>query len=193
MHTRSPAKLFEAGIAEYFQQFGHRRAREVPHQSWLLMTMAKLIDPQLVIAELTLPRQDLSPFGEISVTKGAINFDFAVSRSEIDLRTWKSRTPGWGSGTPTSPRTLETLKEVDVLAEFKITESSYTSGRSLTTDLEKLRSAIGFMDYHGCDSFPDCFLIVLDRDRVLDIESAVSRVAPRWPVCAPFPKVIVGP
>ncbi|MEK6236687.1 MAG: hypothetical protein N2C14_18420, partial [Planctomycetales bacterium] len=123
----------------------------------------------------------------------ALAFDFAVTRSEIDLRTWKTRTPGWKTGEPTVPQTLETLRNVAVLAEFKIAESSSTNTAALVTDLEKLRAAVGFMEHHGCQCFPACFLVVLDTNRVLDTQKAINSVVPNWPKCSSFPKVLIGP
>lgn len=187
------ASLFESGVSRYFQEFGHRQAREIPHQAWLLISVSNVIDPQLLVAELTLPRMDLLPFADIGASKGAVNFDFAVSRSQIDLRTWRTRTPDWKSGASTHAQTLETLREVVVLAEFKVAESSYAKPHTLARDLEKLRGVIGFMHHHGCSYFPSCYLIVLDQDRTLDTQKAIKSVAPNWPSFTPFPKVLVGP
>ena len=191
MSIDNSAAVFESGVAQYFKEFSHRLARETTHQAWLLTSVSKLIDPQLVVAELNVPNRDLSPFAEIEPSRGAISFDFAITRSEIDLRTWKARTPGWNAGETTAPQTLETLREVAVLAEFKIAESSSTKTSALVTDLEKLRGAIGFMAHHGCATFPSCFLLVLDPHRVLDTRKAIEAVAPNWPACTSFPKVLV--
>lgn len=191
-HSDFPAE-FESGVAKYFEQFSHRRAREVVHQSWLLGTIARLVDPQLVVGELIFPNRDLSPFAEVKLTDGAIRFDFAITDTEIDLRHWKLRTPGWNRGMSTTPQTLNTLKEVAVLAEFKIADSSSTSTSKLITDLEKIKGAVSLMAHHGCTTFPACFLVVLDRGRELDVEKAIKTVMPTWPVCTPFPKVLVGP
>jgi hypothetical protein len=93
------AALFESGVADCFKAFGHRRARERPHRAWLLNCASRRIDPQLVVAELTVPNRDLSRFAAIRGSlEGGVNFDFAVTRSEIDLRAWKTRTPGWKTG-----------------------------------------------------------------------------------------------
>lgn len=191
-HSDFPT-AFESGVANYFEQFGHRQAREVVHQSWLLSSVARHIDPQLVVGELMFPNRDLTPFAQLELTDGAIRFDFAITNTEIDLRHWKVRTPGSTRGVATTPQTLETLKEAAVLAEFKIASSSSTSTRKLITDLEKLKSAIGFMAHHGCTNFPACFLILLDPDRVLNVDRAIEAVKPTWPACTPFPKVLVGP
>jgi len=125
------AAAFEAGVTQYFADFGHRIAREIAHQAWLLISVSKFLNPQLVVAELDVPNRDLSPFGDITLSRGALGFDFAITRSEIDLRTWKTRTPGWNSGVSTTPQTLERLREVDVLAEFKIAESTSTTSTAL--------------------------------------------------------------
>ena len=101
--------LFEAGVADYFCHFGHRQARESPHQAWLLMSVAKHVSPNLIVAELQVANQDLRPFGKLRDTNGAVNFDFAITRSEVDLRTWKSQTTGWNRDTSTAPKTLSTL------------------------------------------------------------------------------------
>jgi hypothetical protein len=193
MSSDNTASAFESGVAQYFKEFSHRRARETAHQAWLYTSVAKLIDPQLVVAELNVPNRDLSPFANIEPSRGAIGFDFAVTRSEIDLRTWKTRTPGWDEGVPTYPQTLETLQEVEILAEFKIADSTSTSTSTLVTDLEKLRGAIGFLAHHGCKSIPSCYLLILDPRRVLHVEKAIDTVALNWPACTPFPKVLVGP
>ena len=193
MNIDNSAAQFEFGVAQYFKDFSHRLARETTHQSWLLTSVSKLIDPQLVVAELNVPNKDLSPFAKIDPSSGAIAFDFAITRSEIDLRTWKARTPGWKAGETTAPQTLETLREVAVLAEFKIAESSSTNTSALITDLEKLRGAVEFMAHHNCETFPSCFLIVLDPHRVLKTRKAIESVAPHWPACTSLPKVLVGP
>jgi len=188
------AALFELGVADYFTAFGHRFARERPHQAWLLNCVSRRIDPQLVVAELTVPNQDLSRFAAIEgSSEGGANFDFAITWSEIDLRTWKTRTPGWKSGESTVPNTLDTLRDVAVLAEFKVSESTSTNVSALRKDLEKLRAAIGFMVHHDCKSLPACFLVVFDSQRVLDTRKAVESVASNWPPCAALPKILVGP
>jgi hypothetical protein len=184
---------FESGVSDYFDRFSHRLAREVVHQSWLLGSAARLIDPQLVVAELMFPNHDLSPFAQLKPSRGAIRFDFAVTNTQIDLRHWKVRTPDWIRGVATAPQTLEALQQAALLAEFKLASSSSTSTSKLITDLEKLKSAIGFMAHHGCTNFPACFLILLDPDRVLKVERAIEAVKPTWPTCTPFPKVLVGP
>jgi hypothetical protein len=185
--------LFESGVAYYFREFGHRRSREVPHQTWLMMSVARFISPQLIVAELQLPNQDLASLGELPASLGALNFDFAVTRSEIDMRTWKSRTPGWNRGVPTLPQTLQTLAEVAVIAEFKIAKSTSTTTESLSRDLKKLRATIRFLDHHGCTSFPSCYYVIHDSDRILDIDSATELVRVGWPEIAPFPKILAGP
>ena len=48
----------ESGIAHYFEEFGHRLARETTHQAWLLISVSKFINPQLVVAELNVPLED---------------------------------------------------------------------------------------------------------------------------------------
>ena len=58
--TKNLPASFEKGVAAYFRDFGHRQAREVPHQAWLLISVAQFISPQLVVAELQLPNQDLA-------------------------------------------------------------------------------------------------------------------------------------
>ncbi len=184
--------LFESGVADYFKEFRHRRSREVPHQSWLMTSVSRFIDPQLVVAELQLPNQDLAAFGGIKPTLGALNFDFAVTRSEIDMRTWKSRTPGWNRGVPTLPQTLQTLGEVAVLAEFKVAQSTSSKTQSLVDDLKKLTSAIRFLEHHGSHSYPATYLIVLDPDRILDINLAIQTASANWPACAPLPRILSG-
>jgi hypothetical protein len=187
------AALFEAGVAYYFREFGHREAREVPHQAWLMISIAQFISPQLIVAELQLPNQDLASLGELPESLGALNFDFAVTRSELDMRTWKSRTPGWNRGVPSLPQTLQTLAEVAVIAEFKIAKSTSTTTNSLIRDLKKLRAAIRFLAHHGCESFPACYFVIHDPYRILDIDSATESTRAGWPVIAPFPKVLAGP
>jgi hypothetical protein len=193
MSSDTPASAFESGVAKYFKEFTHRLARETAHQAWIYTSVANFIDPQLVVAELNVPNQDVSPFANVKPSRGAIGFDFAVTRSEIDLRTWKARTPGWNEGVPTYAQTLETLQEVEVLAEFKIAASTSTNTSALVTDLEKLRGIIGFLAHHGCKSFPSCFLVVFDPRRVLHVQKAIDTVTPHWPSYTPFPKVLVGP
>ncbi len=185
--------LFESGVASYFRDFGHRLAREVPHQAWVMISLAQFISPQLVVAELQLPNQDLAPIGELPESQGALNYDFAVARSEIDMRTWKSRTPGWNRGTPTLPQTLETLAEVAVIAEFKIASSTSTTTDALVFDLKKMRAVIRLMAENGFKSFPACYFVVLDPDATLDIDGAAVAAQIGWPEVAPFPKILVGP
>ena len=193
MSADTTASAFESGVAQFFNEFSHRLARETAHQAWLYASVAKLIDPQLLVAELNVPNQDLNSFANIKPSRGALGFDFSVTQSEIDLRTWKSRTPGWNNGTPTTPQTLETLREVAILAEFKIADSTSTNNSALITDLETLRGAVGFLAHHGCTSFPSCYLIVLDPRRLLHAERALETIVPRWPSGVPIPTVLVGP
>jgi len=193
MAADSTPKAFESGVAQYFIDFNHRLARETAHQAWLYASVAKLIDPQFLVAELNVPNQDISPFANITASRGGSGFDFAVTRSEIDLRTWKSRTPGWNSGIPTTPQTLETLQEVVVLAEFKIAESTSTNNSALIADLEKMRGVAGFLAHHGCTSFPSCYLVVFDPHKRLHPTQALQTIIPSWPSGAPIPSVLVGP
>lgn len=186
----SAPAMFESGVADYFRTFGHRQARERCHQAWLLYSVAKYIPPQLVVAELTLPNQDVSRFGGLAATSGAMNFDFAVTRSEIDLRTWKTRTAGWKTGTATIPKTLETLKEVVVLAELKIAESTSTNHHSLARDIHKLACAVRFLLHHHCTTLPACYFVVLDPRRALDLATAMESTHRSWPKDAPFPKIL---
>lgn len=192
MGVEVPA-LFECGVSDYFRDFGHRLARESPHQAWLLVSVSRLIPAQLLVAELQVPNQDLRPFGELRDSNGAVNFDFAVTRSEIDLRTWKSRTIGWNRGTPTFPTTLETLKQTEVLAEFKLAGSTSTTRRALVHDIRKLSCAIRFLEAQGCNQYPSCFYILLDPDRRLRVDRALELANSEWPDFAPFPKILLGP
>ena len=185
--------LFESGVADYFRDFGHRLAREPVHQAWLLMSVSKYIAPQLLVGELQVPNQDLRPFGKLKDTRGAVNFDFAVTRSEIDLRTWKSQTPGWNRDKPTFEKTLQTLTATDVLAEMKIAGSTSTSNRSLMHDVRKMACAIRFLESQDYTQYPICYMIVHDLDRRLGIDQAMELVASEWPNFAPFPKILLGP
>ena len=185
--------LFESGIDHYFRKFGHRESREVPHQAWLMGSVSQFISPQLVVAELQLPNRDLAPHIDIPVTEGAFNFDFAVTRSEIDMRTWKTRTPGWNNGISSVQQTLETLAEVDVIAEFKIAKSKSTKTDKLIKDINKLRSVLHFLEQHNFKEFPSCYFVVLDPERILDIRGAEESTRACWPDFAPFPKLLVGP
>jgi len=185
--------LFESGVAEYFKDFGHRQARETAHQAWLLISVAKYIQPQFVIAELPLPNHDISPFGDIKATRGGLSFDFAIARSEIDLRTWRARTPGWNTGTSTIPQTLQTLNEIVVLAELKIAKSTSTNDRALLKDLQKLTASILFMKHHNCPVIPACYFVVLDPDRTLNVPRAIEPLKESWPGDTPFPKILLGP
>ena len=186
-------ELFEIGVADYFRKFGHREAREKAHQAWLLISVAKHIDPQLVVAELPLPNPDLNPFGALRPSGGGVSFDFAITRSEIDVRTWKTRTPGWNRGLSTVPQTLETPNEVSVLAELKISKSTSTKVESLNYDLLKLRCAIRFMEHNNCKSYPRCYFVVLDPDRKFDTNAVIESIQADWPSCAPLPKILTGP
>lgn len=185
--------LFERGVDDYFRDFGHRKAREAPHQAWLLISVSKYISSKLVIGELQVPNQDLRPFVELKDTDGAVNFDFGISRSEIDLRTWKSRTPGWKDGVSTVPQTFRTLNEIQVLAELKLAASTSTTRKALIHDIRKMAAAIRFMEHNNCDQIPKCFFVILDPDRKFDIDQLKLDSAPDWPSTAPFPKIIVGP
>lgn len=186
-------RSFEAGVADYFAEFGHRQARETSHQTWLLISVAKYIQPQLVVAELALPNQDIGPFGDLKASRGGLSFDFAISRSEIDLRTWRTRTPGWKHGATTIPQTLQTLNEIVVLAELKIAKSTSTNDRALLKDLQKLTAAILFMKHHRCPKIPACYFVVLDPDRTLNVPRAIEPLRKSWPKDTPFPKILLGP
>jgi len=187
------ASLFESGVSDYFRDFGHRKAREAPHQSWLLMSVAKHVSPKMLIGELQVPNHDLRPFVELKDTDGAVNFDFAISRSEIDLRTWKSQTPGWKQGVSTVANTKRTLDEIMVLAEFKIAQSTSTTRKALIHDIRKMAAAIRFMEHHQCEHFPDCYFLILDPERKIDTARIVSETETEWPSAVPFPKLMVGP
>lgn len=187
------ASLFEKGVKEYFRDFGHRQARESPHQAWLLISVAKHIPAQFIVAELQVPNQDLSEFVRLKNTNGAVNFDFAVSRSEIDLRTWKSQTDGWKNGAKTVPQTRKTLESIEILAEFKIAGSTSTTRSALVHDIRKLAAAIQFMNHNDCTRLPMCYFIVLDPDRRINVETLAKLASKDWPQFAPFPKIIVGP
>ena len=185
--------LFERGVDDYFRDFGHRKAREAPHQAWLLISVSKYISPKLVIGELQVPNQDLRPFVELKDTEGAVNFDFAISRSEIDLRTWKSQTPGWKQGVSTVPRTLSTLNEIQVLAELKLAASTSTTRKALIHDIRKMAAAVRFMEHNNCEQIPRCYLIILDPDRKFDTDQLKLKTEQDWPSSVPFPSIIVGP
>ena len=186
--------LFESGVAQYFRNFGHRQSREVPHQAWLLMSVSQYIPPPLVVAELQLPSKDLAHLGGLERSKdGALNFDFAVARKEIDMRTWKTRTPGWNRGVSTIDQTLETLESITVIAEFKIAASTKTDLKSLVTDLKKLLAVNRLLEVHDVNSFPQSYLVVLDPDGKLDVNLASETVREQWPRDAPAPKILVGP
>ena len=187
------SSLFERGVNDYLLDFGHRKSREAPHQAWLLISVSKYSAPKLVIGELQVPNQDLRPFVELKDTEGAVNFDFAISRSQIDLRTWKSRTPGWKNGVSTVPQTLSTLNEIQILAELKLAESTSTTRKALIHDIRKMAAAIRFMEHHNCDQIPRCFFIILDPEQKFDIDRLKSDAEPDWPSIAPFPSIIVGP
>ena len=59
------------------------------------MSVAQYISPQLVVAELLLPNRDLASLAELAGSNdGALNLDVVVAQKEIDMRTWKTRTPG---------------------------------------------------------------------------------------------------
>ena len=189
----SVSELFELGVADYFRNFGHRDARESPHQAWLLMSVAKYISPQLLVAELQVANQDLRPFGKLKDTSGSVNFDFAVTRSEINLRSWKSQTKGWKQGNPTNSQTLATLQQTDVLAELKIANSSSSTADKLVHDLVKLSCAMQFLNFNSCDQFPACYFIILDPDRRPAVSRAVDKARSNWPESVPFPKVLIGP
>ncbi|QDU96486.1 hypothetical protein [Lignipirellula cremea] len=191
--SQTPAELFECGVRDYFRDFGHRQAREAPHQTWLTICVSKYINPQLIVAELQAPCHDVGVFGGMDPSKGALNFDFAITRAEMDLRTWKTRTPGWRSGVSTCMQTLTTLNNVAVLAELKIAKSTSTKTASLAKDLHKLTGAVRFLESQGCHAFPDCYFVILDPERVLDIVRATKIVQDDWPVDKPFPKLLVGP
>lgn len=184
---------FEKGVYGYFAQFGHRQAREITQQAWLTVCLAKYISPQLVIAEFNLPVRDLAPESGLAESNGAISFDFAIARSEIDCRTWKTRTPGWGKGVSTTPQTLESLKEISVLAEMKIADSTATGTRSLERDLRKLLGAVQFLRRQGIDQLPACYLVVVDRHRKLKPQAALDAVKPDWPDTVPLPTIMIGP
>lgn len=192
---RDASAAFATGVRRYFADFGHRTAREIAHQTWLLISVSRYVDPQLIVSELDVPNRDLRPFGNIRSSNGALGFDFAITRSEIDLRPWKARTPGWHTGAPTTCQTLERLREVSVLAEMKIAGSTSTTTAALEADLEKLRAAILFMDHHRLELLPACFLVVLDPQGRLDLQvrRAIDSVTPRWPKRFPFPTVLIGP
>lgn len=185
--------MFEQGVRDYFAEFGHRQAREITQQAWLAVCLAKYISPQLVIAEFNLPVSDLAPESGLAESNGAISFDFAIARSEIDCRTWKIRTPGWGKGVATTPQTLESLKEITVLAEMKIADSTATGSRSLERDLRKLLGAVQFLRRQGIDPLPACYLVVVDRRRNLKPQAALDAVKPDWPEGVPLPTIMVGP
>ena len=191
--TKEISSLFERGVADYFRDFGYRKAREAPHQAWLLISLSKYISPKLVIGELQVPNQDLRPFVELKDTGGAVNFDFGISRSEIDLRTWKSRTPGWNQGVSTVPQTLSTLNEIQVLAELKLAASTSTTRKALVHDIRKMAAAVRFMEHNSCDQIPRCYFILLDPERKFDIDRLKLETAKDWPSAAPFPSIIVGP
>lgn len=184
------AAAFERGVADYFAEFGHRQARELPHQTWLLISVARYISPQLIVAELQLPNRDLAELAGLRSSAGALNFDFAITRAEIDLRTWKRRTPDWMRGASTVAQSLENLREVAVLAEFKIADSSSTSTESLIVDIRKLSGAVRFLEQHRVETYPACYLVVLDPDRELDIDHAIASTRSSWPSCTDFPKVL---
>ena len=186
-------KLFKSGVSDYFRDFGHRLAREPVHQAWLLMSVSKYISPQLLVSELQVPNQDLRPFGQLRDTLGAVNFDFAVTRKEIDLRTWKSQTPGWNHGNSTFTKTLLTLTQTEVLAELKIAGSTSTTSRSLIHDVRKLSCAIRFLESQNIRQFPTCYLIIHDPERRLPIEQAMQMVKLEWPAFTPFPQILLGP
>ena len=187
------ANSFEVGVTDYFRDFGHRLAREPVHQAWLLMSVSNYISPSLLVAELQVPNQDLRPFGELKDTLGAVNFDFAVTRSEIDLRTWKSQTPGWNRDNPTFAQTLQTLSQTDVLAEMKIAGSTSTTPQSLIHDVRKLSCAIRFLESQNSNHYPSCYYVIHDPERRLRVDQAMELVKPEWPDIAPFPKILLGP
>ena len=192
MARKIPA-LFKTGVKDYFADFGHRLAREPVHQAWLLMSVCKYISPKLLVGELQVPNQDLRPFGKLKDTLGAVNFDFAVTRSEIDLRTWKSQSPGWNRDTPTFEKTLQTLTQTDVLAEMKIAGSKSTSNRSLIYDVRKMSCAIRFLESQNCSRYPACYIIIHDPQRRLRVDQAMQVAELDWPDCTPFPEILLGP
>ena len=93
--TKEISSLFERGVADYFRDFGYRKAREAPHQAWLLISLSKYISPKLVIGELQVPNQDLRPFVELKDTGGAVNFDFGISQDSICPSSRRKNFPMW--------------------------------------------------------------------------------------------------
>ncbi|MFN3168151.1 MAG: hypothetical protein ACE37H_13905 [Phycisphaeraceae bacterium] len=186
-------QLFELGVKNYFKNFGHRLAREITHQGWLAHCLSQVIDPQLVVSELNAPNRDLSPFANIKSTGGAVSFDFAITRSQIDLRTWKSRTPGWNRGELTTPHTLETLSQVAVLAELKVMDSSSTTTAKIGIDIQKLLAATKFLQHHGCMDLPACFMIVFDPNKLLADGGLLLQLNANGQWGGPGLKVLIGP
>ena len=50
--TKEISSLFERGVADYFRDFGYRKAREAPHQAWLLSSLAFNIVIEIHFAEV---------------------------------------------------------------------------------------------------------------------------------------------
>ncbi len=187
------AASFEKGVDCYFKDFGHRLAREAPHQAWLLMSVAKFISPQLIVAELQTPQQDLAHLVNLAGTRGAYNYDFAITRSEIDLRTWKYRTPGWKSGVSSLPQTLETLSQLAVVAEFKVAASSSTSLGAIRRDIRKLTALYHFLQQQNVQTTPTCYMVIFDAERRINAERLIRDADEGWLNGAPKPTILLGP
>lgn len=185
------AALFEAGVSDYFRNFGHRQARERPHQAWLLMSVAKHIPPPHVIAELQVSRRDLRPFADLEDKDSAVNFDFAISRSEIDLRQWRTQLKGSRSDRVNKPQTQKTLEEIAVLAELKMGDS--TEYKKISDDFQKLAGAMGYLLDNNYTRFPTCYFILFDPHRRINIDRVNEFSRTSWPQEVPPPKILIGP
>lgn len=192
-HVQHAAECLEAGVNEFFQQFGHRCAREISMQPWLVISLARHFKPSLVVAELNVRARDIAFESGTERRDGAASFDIAITQSEIDLRLWKSRTPGWKHGNCSKDQTYETLSDVLVLAEFKVVGSSTGGNNSLRQDLRKLRGAMTFLAERGHDALPACYLVLLDPDRRADITTLHEETLDDWPERAPLPRILLGP
>jgi len=180
--------LFESGVSDYFRDFQHRKARERVHQAWLLMSVARYIQPRFVVAELQVSRKVLRPFADLGENDSAVNFDFAVSRSEIDLRQWMTKSKEVPN---TATQTLRTLGEVSVLAELKIGDS--TDHKKIAKDFDKLAGAIGFMENENCTQIPSCYVILLDPNRQINMDKLNEIAWNSWSEIATRPKLLVSP
>ena len=188
---RDYPSLFETGVSDYFRDFGHRSARERPNQAWLLMSVARHIPARNLVAELQVSRRDLRPFAELGDKNSAVNFDFAVSRSEINLRQWKTQSNDQKGEIETVTQTQKTLQEIAVLAELKMGDSAKT--REITEDFKKMAGAIGFLISKNHKQLPRCYFILFDPARKINMDRVVKIASAEWPDTAPFPKILIGP